>query len=304
MAVRAVAGRDWNATFDRWSAGPGTTEQEKCANAERAIRAAISASTALKQRDISVFPQGSYRNRTNVRQESDVDICVCLRETLWPNYESGLTKEAVGNVPATYHHDEFKNDVEKALKAHFGTSAVTRGSKAFDVHENSYRIDADVVPTLEHRRYFKQGNEVVWHTGTAIFPDGSVSPIINWPEQNCENGVAKNHRTSRHFKRVVRILKRLRNEMNEAGITAAGPIPSYLIECLVWNVPDVGFSGQYYKEVRYSLAHLFNSTLAEENVKEWGEINELKYLFRPGQPWTREKAHAFLSAAWDYVGFE
>jgi hypothetical protein len=29
------------------------------------------------------------------------------------------------------------------------------------------------------------------------------------------NGVAKNNRTARHFKRVVRILKRLRNEMAE-----------------------------------------------------------------------------------------
>ena len=303
MAVRAVAGRNWNSTFDRWSGGPSASEQEKCANAERAVRAAISASNALGQHEISVFTQGSYRNRTNVRLESDVDVCVCLKDTYSTHYDSGLSDADVGNVPATYQHADFKNDVEKALKAHFGTEAVTRGKKAFDVHENSYRIDADVVPALEYRWYFKDEGRVVWHTGTAIFPDGGIR-IVNWPDQHYTNGVRKNDQTNRHFKRVVRILKRLRNEMDEAGIQAAGPIASYLIECLVWNVPNVGLGRDYYDEVRYAVAHLFNNTLEEEKVKEWGEVNELKYLFRPSQPWTREKAHAFLSAAWDYVGFE
>lgn len=52
------------------------------ARAEKAIRDAIAASPALSTRDIVVFPQGSYRNRTSVPRESDVDICVMTRDVV------------------------------------------------------------------------------------------------------------------------------------------------------------------------------------------------------------------------------
>jgi tRNA nucleotidyltransferase (CCA-adding enzyme) len=75
--------RDWEDTFRLWGHAPSQTEQEKCENAERAIRKAIVASHALRGRTIEVFAQGSYANRINVRQDSDVDICVLCRDTLF-----------------------------------------------------------------------------------------------------------------------------------------------------------------------------------------------------------------------------
>src|SRR5258708_470285 len=36
---------------------------------------------------------------------------------------------------------------------------------------------------------------------------------------------------------LFQILKRLRYKMNDENIAAAVPIPSFLIECLCWNVP-------------------------------------------------------------------
>lgn len=50
---------DWEDTFRYLSQGPGQTEQQKCMNAESAIRKAISAHSRLSQMDISVFTQGS-----------------------------------------------------------------------------------------------------------------------------------------------------------------------------------------------------------------------------------------------------
>ena len=92
--------------------------------------------------------------------------------------------------------------------------------------------------------------------------------------------------------------------MQEDKVMAAKDVPSFLIECLVWNAPNEGFNhDQYTADVRYVLANTFNKTLDEVQCKEWGEVNELKYLFRSGQPWTREQAHHFLSVAWDYIGF-
>ena len=80
----AKPNRDWEATFMSWGAAPGTTEMTKCDNAERAVRKAISASAKLSGKNIKVFTQGSYAHRTNVRQGSDVDICVMYQDAWFP----------------------------------------------------------------------------------------------------------------------------------------------------------------------------------------------------------------------------
>lgn len=292
--------RDWESTFRLWGQAPSQTERDKFENAERAIRKAIAASSALSARAITVFAQGSYANRTNVRQDSDVDICVLCRDVFYYDLPAGVLRETYGITPASYVYAQFKNEVGAALSNYFGYSGVTRGNKAFDVHANSYRVDADVVPTFEYRWY---ASASAYHEGTKFLPDNG-GQVINWPSQNYDNGVSKNQRTGERFKAMVRIMKRLRNEMNEAGIGAAKPIPSFLNECLVWNVPNERFGHDTFKEgVRYVIVHLWNNTRTVESCGEWGEINELKYLFRGGQPWTREQTNTFLQVAWNYVGF-
>ena len=293
--------RDWENTFRSWGQSPSQTERDRCENAERAIREAITASAALAARSIGVFAQGSYANRTNVRQESDVDICVRCRDVFYYDLPPGVLRESYGITPANYEYAQFKNEVGAALTDYFGYSAVTRGNKAFDVHANSYRVDADVVPAFEYRRYTSAS---AYQEGTKFLPDNG-GQVINWPSQNYDNGVSKNQRTGERFKAMVRIMKRLRNEMNEAAIGVAKPIPSFLTECLVWNVPDEGFGHETYKaDVRHVIADLWNNTRTVDTCGEWGEINELKYLFRSGQSWTREQTNAFLQAAWDYIGFQ
>jgi len=288
-------------TFISWSQGPGKTEADKCANAESAVRDAIKSDDELENLDITVFPQGSYRARTNVRQDSDVDICVRYNGAFFVDYPEGKTADDFGHPDSDLRYADFKNMVERALRNYFGSDGVTRGSKAFDIHENTYRIDADVTPTFEYRWYIDLTD---YHSGVGFIPDGGWR-VVNWPQQNHDNGVAKNNRTARHFKRVVRIIKRLRYKMEDEGVTQAKNIPSYLVECLVWNAPYEAFDhSSYSADVREVLAHTFNNTLTDEDCKEWGEENESKYLFRAAQPWTRQQAHDFLSAAWDYVGFK
>lgn len=148
--------RDWEQTFRNWSKPSSDTEQQKAENAECMICDAIAESGKLSARNVQVFAQGSYKNNTNVREDSDVDICVCCYDSLFEDFSfaNGLTRVNVGLSPATYLFPQFKNNVEEALVAKFGRAGVTRGNKAFDVHANSYRIDADVVPCFEHRRYW------------------------------------------------------------------------------------------------------------------------------------------------------
>jgi hypothetical protein len=298
--------RDWTATFDSWSKPVSDTENEKCERAERMIRDAIAQSDALKRHTVRVFTQGSYRNDTNVRQDSDVDIAVCCTDIFVPDFSlaKSLSRAALGIEDAQYTHEMFKNDVGAALVDYFGRDRVTRGNKAFDVHENTVRVDADVVPCVEHRLYFQDasGNYLGHVDGTHIKTDKGEH-IHNYPDQHADEGKKKNAATRYVFKRVVRILKRLRNEMNDAKVAAAAPVASFLIESLVWNASDASFANDtYYKDVRAVLIELY-AALTAGTADQWTEVNGIKFLFRVKQGWTKQQAIDFVNAAWSYVGF-
>lgn len=291
----------WEDAFSAWAQPPAKTEQERCENAEKAVRNAISASNKLKYKDIKISTQGSYRNNTNVKQDSDVDIGILCRDTFFFDLPSGGTREQFGITPATYSYKDFKNDVQDALISYFGANAVKRGNKAFDIHENSYHVDSDVAPFFEHRRYSSNGQH---SSGVELEPDNG-GRLINWPEQHYDNGVSKNTATSRRFKSLVRIFKSLCNYMSDQGVADVKSIPSFLLECLVWNVPNDNFGNYTYSDdVRACLISLYNNTKSQDKCNDWGEVSELKYLFRDGQKWTREQANNFVLSAWNYIGFK
>jgi tRNA nucleotidyltransferase (CCA-adding enzyme) len=102
-------------TFTSCSQGPGKTEAEKCENAVSAVRKATAADNELAALDISVSPQGSYLVRTNIRQDSDVDICVRYNSAFFPEYPEGKTSKDFGLGDSTLTYADFKNKVERAL---------------------------------------------------------------------------------------------------------------------------------------------------------------------------------------------
>jgi hypothetical protein len=291
MATRA----QWDDWFAAWAKPPAESEREKCENAVRAIRSAIDASEALAGRIVRVFPQGSYSNRTNVRAESDVDVCVCSSISVY--YDPDVPPAQLGMRPATYLFPQFREDVRAALVAKFG-AGVAAGRKAFDVHENTNRIAADVVPTFEYRLY--DPNNRPLHVGTAFLCENKR--IVNYPQQHYDNGVAKNDATARRFKALARILKRLRYEMAGADKPAAKAVQSYLIECLVWNVPTPLFGAATLREdLVAALAHMWAALENDQKCADWKEVNGIKPLFGAGQPWTREQARAFVLEVWTYA---
>jgi hypothetical protein len=51
------------------------------------------------------------------------------------------------------------------------------------------------------------------------------------------------------------------------------------------------------------LVYLFDELARKNNYKEWGEVSELKYLFRDSQPWNKNDAQRFIKDAWNYIGY-
>lgn len=303
--------KDWESSFAFWAKSPSQTENERCERVIRAINKAIAGSAQLQSRKIKVFTQGSFRNRVNVRQDSDVDVGVMCYDSFFAQYPEGKSKADYGNTAADYLFPQFKNDLEQALVSHFGRQAVTRGNKAFDIKASASQVEADVVPLFEFRQYWANG--APFRAGVALLPDNGGDRIENYPERlpidhwpttplHYENGNAKNDRTSRRYRGMVRILKKVRIEMESARDPAAA-IPGYLIECLVWNAPDECFGADTWMErMRAVLVFVWNQTKDATTCGKWCEVDAIKYLFHSSQPWTREQAHAFVQAAWNFVG--
>ena len=64
----------WEDSFSTWAQPPAKTEQERCENAEKAIRNAISDSTTLKYKNIKIFAQGSYRKCNGSELFGDISL--------------------------------------------------------------------------------------------------------------------------------------------------------------------------------------------------------------------------------------
>lgn len=294
---------EWELRFRTWAGGPGDTELQRCENTAGMIRKAIARSEELKPDDIEVFAQGSFRNLTNIAQDSDVDICVCLRNQFYYEVPKGADPGVFDITPNDREFYPYKDAVHRALQDYFGDDQVTRGNKAIRVHSNTYRVDADVVAAWEFREYFDESDTDNVRKGVEFRADDG-SWVKNFPKQHIEEGIAKNDRTRKRFKRLARVLKSLQMEMLDEGVIEDA-LPSFLIESLVYNVPDDHFDHErYIANVRAVLAYLFNNTRPADDASGWFEVNHVKYLFHVSQPWTKAQAHAFVSAAWDYIGFE
>jgi len=295
---------NWEDIFQSWSQPPSATESEKSFNAESGIKKAIQMYERLADKNIAVFAQGSYAANTNIRIDSDVDVCILCRDTFFYDLPACKIPENYNIILSSFYFNDYKNLINSALIDRFGTSGVTRGRKAFDVHSNTYRVDADVVPSFEYR-YYNDPESMRYLSGIAFLCDGDNQRIHNYPQQTLENGRLKNVRTNQKYKRVVRILKRLRNEMQEKGIIASKDIASFLIESLVYQVPDAFFRNEKITDdVKYSLSFIFSNLAISQLYSSWTEVNEIKYLFHITQRWTREQAILFIQSAVDYLGLK
>jgi len=297
--------RDWEPTFATWYKRASDAEQTRYENTRKAINEALRGDARLSGYSFDVYAKGSYPAFTNVVRDSDVDIAVELTtyyDTEFIHAAKDLTVEDVGTP---YTGDAtlagFKDDVEKVLVSAFGSVAVDRGNKAIHIRESTRSLTADVVPCVTHKTWVSRQTS---HIGIQLRNDAAPAQIIhNYPKQHLELGTRKNDATSRRYKRVVRILKRLENEMVRQGIIEV--VPSFLIESAVYNVPNVGFDATTWSgRVRYALAHVYNGTMSDACVTsdDWLEVNRVKYLFAPGQSWSRATAHNFAGQAWDYLG--
>lgn len=285
-----------------WTGPSSTTEQEKQDRTERMIKEAINSHSPFDSCSLRVYAKGSYANNTNVRADSDVDIAVqCTDVTYWEEAEPGCKPTANSPYTGPWTPQKLRAELKAALEAKFPGQVDSSGSTAFTINSTNSRIDADVVPCFDYRYYFKSG---AYRDGAKVFKTDGTS-IRNYPDQQKTNGNGKNTRTSLRYKKAVRIMKRLENAMVAAGAHRA--VPSFFVECLVYNVPDAVLKRPTWTDVAQGiLVHVYNELEGNEpshDRERWLEVNECKYLFHSSQKWTRGEGRAFALAGWNHLEF-
>lgn len=280
------------------------SEDEKCKNAIRMVRDAMkklnytddgkeicsyiseSFSYALDLhqkttgKKITLLVQGSYANKTNIPSESDVDVAVILESTFTTKYREGVSDSNYCFCAADFSASDLKDEVFNALNEHFGYQGVERHDKSIKVLGNTYRVDADVVPAYRYRDYTNDYNNDSnnYVGGIEIRPD-TGGRIINYPEQHIKSGIEKNKVTQYNFKKCVRIIKHLREDMENNGYIISPNISSFGLESLLWNV-ETSMYIKYPYILRYTfdnvITFLKNDFYDFDNYKE---VNGIKSLF-------------------------
>ena len=246
-----------------WAKPPSESEEAKGERVARMVRDALRSEATLKDCNFDIVVVGSYRNNTNVRNASDVDLAAVLRSATYPGLpdDGSITRESLGLGNVSYGLQEFRTDVSRALRYRFGSDEIEPGKLTLTIDETSARLGADVTPYLIHRRYRKAPDGGVrTYDGIETRPSNEPNRrVIQWPEQHYAAGVTKNTETNHRYKRVVRILKRLRDELADAH-KAGGDTASCFLEHVVFNAPNTNFNtqeGSYYEDVQAVLAFLW-----------------------------------------------
>lgn len=221
-------------------------------------------------RKVKLFIQGSYANNTNVRTQSDVDIAVVQEDIFQTVYRSGVNDQRYGFTTVAPSTKTFKDEVQECLVSKFGRD-VERKNKSIKIHGNTYRKDADTVPCRRYRDYRQDylDNSENYIGGIVITSDDG-NQIINYPEQHISNGRKKNLDTNYYFKKMVRIIKKMRYVMDDASYASAKSVSSFGLESLLWNIPDSIF--MKYSTYRFEFEEIVNYLF--NNLSSLGSYNE------------------------------
>ncbi|OLB79020.1 MAG: hypothetical protein AUI16_02325 [Alphaproteobacteria bacterium 13_2_20CM_2_64_7] len=303
--------QSWNDRLAHWERPASDSEEEMIERAATMVRQIMSHNSWFAAEAVEIAPQGSYYNNTNVRQESDIDlravhpmIHVVYGDQVVKEYADSTLRYAFGGRTFDEVAGQMRIEMARELIATFGALNVgADGNKAIRVKGvPGSRAPVDVVPcfNLHVVHWDTVAHQYFVIKGIAIFScDGRLT--INFPDQHHGNGMQKRARTQLRFKRNVRMLKRLRDELVTGNVIKGEEVPSFLLECLVYAVEDDYFLveaddryGRLTRVVRRIHEQLDDPAWLRTAI----EINGVKLLFGSHQAWTADSAKTFTAAAW------
>ena len=277
-------------------AQPGTVQGAK--NTHAAIRNALAGHGWPDDVRYRTYLQGSYRNNTHLRRQSDVDVVVEL--TSFPIRDGSLlhaSQQALLNrafPEPEYDWHRFRRDVLRAVADRFGASRVREGKKTIKLVMESPEIPVDVVVAVRYLKYTEySGQRSYKHTeGMGLYLPTEKRWTVSYPHVHRRNGVLKEKATHWRFRPCIRMFKNARSQLIEEGSLGPDTARSYQIECLLYNVPDQLLAGSYQSAYSSALYWLDKNDLARFSCQ-----NKLVPMFDDSpDSWNEKDAGTLISA--------
>lgn len=255
------------------------TEEQRCKNMINMVKDAIRSyyeqtyDYKMKPENYEIFLQGSYANNTNVKQNSDVDICVMYKNVFRYRVPEGCSLDGK-YANSTLQYMELRNSIKQALIKKFGISRVVDKNKAIRISSNTYTTNADVVVAFQYRYYINQNNYKEGIAYTAL--DGTN--VVNYPKIHIENGNKRNTETNYMYKKMVRVFKKIMYEMQEDNITISKEAKGFVLECMCYDYPSDKLYSHIDTKYTDNLKNMIDYYL-NNSMSYWKEVNEIKLLF-------------------------
>lgn len=233
--------------------------------------------------DFEVYLQGSYKNSTNIRGDSDVDVVAQLNSTFYSNLFEDQ-KRTLGITPASYGWSGFRADVLRTLRNYYGQNQIAEGNKTLKLRSGNGRLPADIVVCSQYRSY-RTVNNHDYVKGMCFWTKNEDRRVINYPKVHYNNGVSKHQNTGEWYKPTVRMFKNMR------GSISGDATPSYFLECLIYNAPHSKFGTSY----QDSFCNVVN-WLNEADLDGFMCKNEQHKLFGTSpEQWIATHARSFIA---------
>jgi len=288
LSDRKVPRSEWLSMFERWVNPASAAEETRIVNTEAAIKRAIEARYGSKSNGIKFVRQGSSVNNTNTKNKSDLDLVIIAE------FEEWFDPDTNGNFPAMFTpggkqiadvYPQFRREILDALSGFNLLTYVEEGRKAIKLTPlTDARVECDIVPAFRLKKYRPIANalNVPQTDDGIIFLSDSGHSIRSFPEQHLVNGKSKNTLTNHRYKQIVRIFKKMRNRFdNAATLLTSTELPSsYLIECLIYNVPSKRLTeGDLYDAVLSSAVWIKESLASGPRCNQLEQVNGIYSVF-------------------------
>jgi len=263
--------------IDKYSAAPSSTTITAARRLQEKIRDLLGS-------NYETFLQGSYKNTTAAGDIDDVDIVALQNGIVSGTFGSSLPGRTIVTWESIFSVIERQLATNSDLRGR-----ISRGDKCVKV---SGDLAADIVPAI---RITAPEDDPV-----AIYSWREGSERKNYPRVHYANNVDKHERTVQRYKPTVRMIKHwARNWFGDHSAVA----PSFYLECLLYNVPDILFCPD--EALRFSLiiSHLVGLSYVTSRVLtvagdkdillpgEWGILNFSHFQSRLSQ------SRTYVSAA-------
>ena len=277
-------------------AQPGTVKGAK--NTHAAIRNALGRHQWPDDVRYVTYLQGSYRNNTHLRRQSDVDVVVEL--TSLPVRDGSRLPDSQRRLldrdfpEPEYGWRRFRRDVRSAIAGSLGDSRVREGKKTIKLVMESPEIPVDVVVAVRYLTYTEySGHRNYKRTeGLGLYLPTEGRWAVNYPHLHRRNGVGKEKATNWWFRRTIRMFKNARARLVEEGRLGPDTARSYHIECLLYNVPNRLLTGPY--QSAYSSALYW---LRDNDLTRLASQDEQVLVFDRGpDSWNERDARTLINA--------